>query len=248
MAEEIAVLIIEDEELWVRSLAANLDDFGFTLVGTAQNFEAAIAALNRNDYDIVLLDIHLHGRDSGIELGRMVHTLYQKPFIFITASTNTPTIQAAVEARPSAYLTKPVHPASLFVTIQTAIQNFTNQVTALSPKEPVNQESFFVKQGDKYRKIYWKDVVSLSSEKNYTGLLSAGEGATYFIRSTLPKTLRFLVPAILQNNFVQVNRSEVVQVSFIDEFSKNEVRTAYKTFTVTEGYQKELREKLNIIS
>jgi hypothetical protein len=91
-------------------------------------------------------------------------------------------------------------------------------------------------------------VVSLSSEKNYTGLLSCSDGATYFIRSTLPKTLRFQVPASLQKNFVQVNRSEVVQVSFIDEFSKNEVRTAYKTFTVTEGYQKELREKLNIIS
>jgi DNA-binding LytR/AlgR family response regulator len=248
MHEEISVLIIEDEPLWALSLKTNLDAFGFRVVGTAADFESAIAALNQKNYDIVLLDIHLNGRESGIELGRLVHTLYHKPFIFITASYDAQTAQSAVAVRPSAYLTKPVHPASLFVAIQSAIQNFTSQVTVLSPKENMTNDSFFVKQGDKYKKVYWKDVVALRSEKNYTGVLSAPDGSMFYIRSTLPKTLRFLVPSDLQKNFVQVNRSEAVQLSFIQELSKDEVKTKFEVFRVTEGYIRELKEKLHIIS
>ncbi len=248
MQEEIAVLIIEDEELWAKSLTLNLDEFGFSIAGTAGNFEAAVFALNKKNYDIVLLDIHLNGRESGIELGKMVHDFYQKPFIFITASFDAATAKIAVTARPSAYLTKPVHPASLFTAIQTAIQNFSTKTTAHSPKEPVKEESFFVKQGDKYKKVFWKDVVCLRSEKNYTGLLNAADGSTSYIRSTLPKTLRYLVPGCLQEKFVQLNRSEVVQLSFIQELTKDEVITAYKTFTVSESHIKELKEKLRIFS
>jgi DNA-binding LytR/AlgR family response regulator len=248
MQEEISVLIIEDEDLWAKSLTSNLDEFGFTVVGLAPDFESAVSLLNKKNYDIVLLDIHLNGRESGIELGRMIHGMYNKPFIFITASYDAQTAQAAVSARPSAYLTKPVHPASLFVTIQTAIQNFSDQVTALSPRETGDEEAFFVKQGDKYKKIYWKDVVCLSSEKNYTGVLNAADGSTCYIRSTLPKTLKHLVPLSLQKNFVQINRSEVVQVNYIKELERDEVKTSYKSFIVTEGYLKELKERLRIIS
>lgn len=248
MQEEISVLIIEDEDLWAKSLTSNLGEFGFTVVGVAPDFESAVTLLNKKDYDIVLLDIHLNGKESGIELGRMIHNMYHKPFIFITASYDALTAQAAVSARPSAYLTKPVHPASLFVTIQTAISNFSDQVIALSPKDPASEDAFFVKQGDKYKKVYWKDVVCLSSEKNYTGVLNAADGSTCYIRSTLPKTLRHLVPQSLQKNFVQLNRSEAVQISYIQELEKDEVKTIYKSFLVTEGYLKELKERLRIIS
>lgn len=247
MQEEISVLIIEDEELWARSLAANLDDFGFTVAGTANNFETAITALNQRNYDIVLLDIHLNGKESGIEIGKMINTLYHKPFIFITGSMNNEVASAALQARPSAYLNKPVNPTSLFVTLQAAIRNFNDHISA--PKNADNQnDSFFVKQGDKYKKVFWKDVVCLRSEKNYTGVLNATDNTVCYIRSTLPKTLRYLVPLALQSHFVQVNRSEVVQLSFITELAKDEVKTAYKTFAVTESFMKELKEKLHILS
>ena len=248
MQEAISVLLIEDEALWAQSISANLEEFGFSVAGVATDFESAVAALNKQNYDVVLLDIHLNGRESGIELGRMIYSFYHKPFIFVTASYDAQTAQAAVSARPSAYLTKPVHPASLFVTIQTALQNFSAQQVAPPSGGPLLNDSFFVKQGDKYKKIFWKDVVFLRSEKNYTGVFNAADGAMAVIRSTLPKTLRFLVPSALQDGFVQINRSEVVQVRYILELEKDEVKTAFKSFTVTESFQKGLKEKLHIIS
>ncbi|HEX2606509.1 MAG TPA: response regulator transcription factor [Flavisolibacter sp.] len=247
MQEEISVLIIEDEPLWAKSIQSNLDDFGFRVVGLASNFEEAVTALNRKDYDVVLMDIHLHGKETGIELGKMVSTLYHKPFIFITASYDAQLAQEAVAVKPSAYLTKPVHPASLFATIQSAIQNFHGQNTAVSPAEAALNDSFFVKQGEKYKKIFWKDIVSLHSEKNYTGVLNAKDNHTYFIRSTLPKTLRFLVPQHLQSGFIQINRSEVIQLAFIQELTREEIKTSLRSYVVTEGYMKELKERLRIL-
>ncbi|RYY98295.1 MAG: response regulator [Chitinophagaceae bacterium] len=247
MTDEISVLIIEDEPLWVQGLAQNLDAFGFSVAGTAHDFESGARALSTLPYDIVLLDIHLQGRESGIELGQLLSTIYQKPFIFITASYDAVTARNALRARPSAYLTKPVNPASLFATIQSALLNFSAREAAPAAREAAAPDSFFVKQGDKYKKLFWKDVVSLRSEKNYTGVLNAADGTTSFIRSTLPKTLRYLVPAELQDSFIQVNRGEVVQVSFIRELTRDGVRTPFGSFPVTESYLKPLKEKLRIL-
>jgi DNA-binding LytR/AlgR family response regulator len=247
MQEDTRVLIVEDEELWAKSLCTNLQDFGFKVVDTANNFHLAVTAFNKRDYDIVLLDIHLDGRESGIELGHMLYKLYHKPFIFITASYDAQTAHTAVAAQPSAYLTKPVHPASLFATIQTAIRNFSENQVGKFAKETLNEDSFFVKQGEKYKKIYWQDIVCLRSEKNYTGLLSSADSITYYIRSTLPKTLRYLIPANMQDNFMQINRSEAIQLSFIKELFKDQIYTSFGTFTVSESHQKTLKERLRIL-
>ncbi|RYY89793.1 MAG: response regulator [Chitinophagaceae bacterium] len=247
MQEEIAVLIIEDEDLWVRSLTNNLDAFGFRIAGTAGDLPSAIQALTDCQYDIVLLDIHLGGRESGIELGHIIHARHNKPFIYITASYDAVTAQAAIKAHPSAYLTKPVNPATLFATIQTALLNFSSRIAAQPGKEAEPVDSFFVKQGDKYKKIFWKDVVGLRSEKNYTGVLNVVDGTTSYLRSTLPKTLRYLVPGHLQDRFIQINRAEAVQLAFIQEFARDEVRTPLGNFSVTESYLRNLKEKLRIL-
>ena len=108
MHQEIKVLIIEDEEIWMKSIATTLHDFGYTVSGIADNFEAAVELFNYADYDIALLDINLNSKNKGIELGRMMCTYYRKPFIFLTGSSDRHTLNDAINAGPSAYLTKPV--------------------------------------------------------------------------------------------------------------------------------------------
>ena len=246
LSEELSVLIIEDEEIWSSSLADNLQEFGFLIAGIANNFELAISLLNTTYYDIVLLDININHKNSGIELGKMIYQLYKKPFIFITASQDSHTSTEAIAAHPSAYLIKPVNPVSLFVTIQSAIANYQNNVTAHTATD--DYSSFFVKQGNKYKKIDWNDVVYLSSEKKYTGIFNALDASEYFIRSTLPKTLNYIIPKNLQKNFVQINRAEIVNIGFVQELIGDELKTKFKTLNVTESYFKELKERLNIIT
>ena len=248
MQEEINILIIEDEPIWVRAITDSLDYLGYSVAGTAGNFENAISLLNTAVYDLVLLDINLGTRNSGLELGSMVNKLYKKPFIFITGNADALTIHQAIGSNPSAYLIKPVKTETLAAAIQNAINNF-NHGNAAPLKTPPETEQgfFFIKQGSKYKKLEWKNILSLRSEKNYTMLFCAEDLTEYPIRSTLSRTLRFTVPRQLQRNFVQVNRSEAVQLSFIREIRNEEVRTTHGTFTITEGYLPGMRAAMQVV-
>ncbi|MES2704912.1 MAG: response regulator transcription factor [Bacteroidota bacterium] len=243
----ISVLIVEDEEIWTRTLQLILADFGFSVVKAVSTVEDALEAFGSCEYDIILMDIHLNGKSSGIELAKIVRKLYNKPFIFITASKEHSVMQAA-ESQPSAYLPKPINPSSLFIAIQNAINNFNNNETAGQSKEDESFSSFFIKQGNRYKKIDWKDVSFLSAGKNYVSVYNTIDKTEYYIRSSLQKTLQHIIPRQLQKQFIQVNRSEAVQLSYIQEFVNDEVKTSFKSFPVSESYSKELRQKLNIVS
>jgi DNA-binding LytR/AlgR family response regulator len=246
--ENIAVLIVEDEQIWIHNLQLVLKDFGFSVVKTVSTAEDALAAFGSCEYDIILMDINLNGKNSGIELGKIVHQMYKKPFIFITASQDQHSIQEAAHAHPSAYLPKPINPSSLFIAIQNAINNFSTQQPASFSNNEESYSSFFIKQGARYKKIDWKDVAYLVAGKNYISIFNSADKTEYYIRSSLQKTLQYIIPKQLQKQFVQVNRSEIVQLPFIQEIMNNEVKTAYKNLIVSDIYSKELKNRLNIVS
>lgn len=248
MHEEIRVVIIDDEDIWLRSIAATLNDFGYTVAGTADNFEQAVSLIANQDYDIVLLDVNINGKNRGIELGKMLTSVYKKPFVFLTGSSDNHTLKEAIEAGPSAYLTKPVHPASLAATVQTAINNFTNKMEPAAAMATENNPFFFIKQGNKYKKIEWLNVVFLRSDKNYTIIYNGLDKMEYYVRSTLSRTLNMVIPASLRQNFVQVNRGEAVHTRYIQELANDEVHTTNHTFTVTESYTALLKKAITILT
>jgi DNA-binding LytR/AlgR family response regulator len=248
MENVISVLIVEDEEIWTRTLQLILKDFGYSIARAVNNVEDALSAFGECDYDIILMDIHLNGKNSGIELGKIVRNLYKKPFIFITASREH-TVKDAAESGPSAYLPKPINPSSLFIAIQNAINNFNTGQEAVPQKGDEDTfSSFFIKQGNRYKKVDWNDVSYLSAGKNYVSVFNTIDKTEYFIRSSLQRTLQQIIPKHLQKNFIQVNRSEAVQLSFIHELANDEVKTAYKNFPVSESYNKELKSRMKIVS
>ncbi len=244
----ITILIVEDEEIWIQNLKFILEDLGYVIAGVARRVEDALEMFADIEYDIVLMDINLNGKNSGIELGKMISQVYKKPLIFITANEGHH-LKAAEEACPSAYLPKPLNISSLYFAIQNAINNFSNNSsTPLPQKDPETLYSFFVKQGNKYKKINWNDVVYLTAGKNYIGIFNASDKTEYHIRGSLQKTLQHIIPSLMQKSFVQINRSEVIQLSFILEVTADEIKTAYGTFSVTDGFAKDLKSRLNIVS
>ena len=153
----------------------------------------------------------------------------------------------AAMVNPSAYLTKPVNPSSLFIAIQSAINNFSNNRAPASTSKEEAFSSFFVKQGTRYKKIDWKDVAYMSAGKNYISVFNTADKTEYFIRSSIQKALQHLIPKQMQQQFVQINRAEVVQFSYITEVANDEVKTAHKSFVVSDTFMKDFRNRMNII-
>jgi len=248
MTNDISVLIIEDEETWMQQIRYNLDQFGYKIAGHAYAVDDALKAIMSDNYDIALLDINLNGKNSGIELGKIIGNNLKKPFIFITSSVHDDIIAETAAARPSAFLTKPFTPAALYISIQSAIHHFSaGQQAAIAIKPSASLNSFFVKLGTKYIRIDWQNVVCLRSEINHTQIITADKN-TYLIRSSLQKTIQHIIPQELKNNFVQINRAEVLQVSFIEKITGFEAIAGRQTYTITDTYIKSVKQQLNIIS
>lgn len=248
MQNDISVLVVEDEETWSRKLTYDLGQFGFHIVACADCVEDALPAIRANNFDIALLDINLGGKNSGIELGKLINESVKKPFIFITGSINDDILEETASARPSAFLTKPFNPASLYISIQSAIHHFS----AARPATPANDvtagaDCFFVKIGNKYARIDWQNVVCLRSERNYTSIITSDD-TSYMIRSSLNRTLQYIIPEALKANFIQVNRAEVLNRKYITALIGDEVITAHQSFSITDAFVKSVRQHLNIIS
>lgn len=249
MNELIKVIIIEDQEVWFKTLQLYLNDFGFEIIANASDTNDAINIISKNDYDIALVDINLKDNSNGIELGKMLSSVYNKPFIFITGNQDSHTLEQAIQAKPSAYLLKPVNKTSLLVAIQNAIQNHQQQTLPASTEKQNEVKDFvFVKTGNKYKKIYWKDVVSLSSDGNYTKLFCSAEKQDFFIRSTVPNTVKYYLPVTIQNKFVQINRSQMVNIDFMNEVTNDSIVTPFGTFVYSGLQVKELKKRLNILN
>lgn len=242
-SDEIRVLVIEDEPSWSTIISASLSSFGYTVSGIADNYTSAIHLLNTAIYDVVLLDVSLDGQNSGIELGKLLHQQHHKPFVYITGNVSTHTTAQILQTHPAAYLLKPIQPTALVTAVQSALRNESNATATRS-----DDDMLFVKQGNRYKRIDWKNVVYLSSDKKYTAIYNSADKTEYYIRSSLSNTLSYIIPPHLRSNFVQVNRADAVGISYVHEMKGNEVITGYKTFQLTEAYIAQVRKTLKVIS
>lgn len=64
------ILIVEDEPLTAFDTETMLADFGYEIVATVDDFEAAIERLEQEVVHLVIADVRLHGEDRGLELAR----------------------------------------------------------------------------------------------------------------------------------------------------------------------------------
>ncbi len=116
------ILIVDDDESLRRVLEVQLQQSGFD-ADSAASADQAMSVLGTRAYDLVLTDLKMPGV-SGIDLLRQIRLRY--PELIIIVLTAFGTIETAVEAMKAGayhYLTKPVHPDELTLTISRALEH-----------------------------------------------------------------------------------------------------------------------------
>lgn len=99
--------IVEDESAGAQDIAASLESMGYIVTGQTDRGETAIRQVEELRPDLVLMDIHLQGQMNGIETAAYIHTHFDTPVVFISAHSDTLTMQSAVKAQAYGYLIKP---------------------------------------------------------------------------------------------------------------------------------------------
>lgn len=117
----VNLMLVEDERIVAFDLKRQLQGFGYRVDKVVASGEQAVALLDDDVPDLVVMDIHLEGAIDGIEAAQRIHTRYGVPVVFLTAYAEDDTLRRALESRPFGYLVKPCEARELHATIQMAL-------------------------------------------------------------------------------------------------------------------------------
>jgi CheY-like chemotaxis protein len=108
--EAVKIAIIEDEVILTMALTLMLEDWGHLVVGSADSEPGAMVLVKDKRPDLVVMDIRLGRRDSGLLAARLIRASSDVPIVFCTAYADSPPIQAQVAAIGNTHLLgKPVN-------------------------------------------------------------------------------------------------------------------------------------------
>ena len=119
---EYKVLLAEDERNLRTIVSTYLSKQGF-MVDAVSNGEEAIAAINRNVYELIILDIMMPGQD-GIAVCKYIRKKYDVPVIFLTALNQEQDIVNGYEVGADEYVTKPVSMPILVAKMNALIKRY----------------------------------------------------------------------------------------------------------------------------
>ena len=78
------VLIVEDEPNYSDTLEMFVEELGYEVLGVCASGKDALEVFHETKPDLVLMDIHLEGELSGIDLARIFQGHGPMPIIFIS--------------------------------------------------------------------------------------------------------------------------------------------------------------------
>ncbi len=114
------ILAVDDEPAILRLVRATLQAAGYAVI-TAERGEEALAALEAERPDIVILDLMMPGMD-GFETLRRIRSESQVPVIMLTARAGDADKLRGLQGGADDYLTKPFNPDELAARVQAVLR------------------------------------------------------------------------------------------------------------------------------
>jgi len=115
------ILIVEDEAIVAADLAGKLGRLGYEISGTTGFAEDAVNQAREQRPDLVLMDIRLAGTMDGVEAAEIIRREFDLPVIFLTAHSDSATLERAKLTGPFGYILKPFEERELATNIEMAL-------------------------------------------------------------------------------------------------------------------------------
>ncbi len=117
----VRILVVEDETIVSLDIEHRLRTMGYQVTGLALTGAEALTLARRAPPDIVLMDIRLQGPMSGIEAAEELRAEMDVPIVYLTAYTDSATLERARISEPFGYVLKPFEDRELSITIEIAL-------------------------------------------------------------------------------------------------------------------------------
>jgi DNA-binding NtrC family response regulator len=128
------ILIVEDESLVGHHLKLIITAAGYKVTGISESVEEALASIDEQIPDLVLLDIHLKGPANGIDLARKL-TARNMAFVYLTANFQGTLLEEAKSTLPFGFIVKPFREDDLLTTLDVAFYRHQNSLESRHQQE-----------------------------------------------------------------------------------------------------------------
>jgi DNA-binding NtrC family response regulator len=174
----LSILIIDDEPYLPHQFARYLKKHGYE-VYTAPDGEAGLQELQKNDIDLVLLDLRLP-RMEGLEVLRQIRKIDQDlPVVILTAYGNVASAVAAMKLGAADYLLKGFDLDELLLVVQRALDTsaMSRELRQLRRERSDNYHfSHIIGYSERMRKVF--DLVARVARNDMASVLIMGESGT----------------------------------------------------------------------
>ena len=211
------ILVVEDEELYADKLEMLVEKLGYEHLATVDNSHHALAILETDVPDLILMDIYLLGEHDGIELAEIIQKNHLIPIIFITSLQDDLTFKRASRTNPLNFIIKPFNELQLQRTIELTVKklnagilNSANQTAGEWENDFLFQNHFFIKTRQRLEKVAVESVLYLEADGHYCQVHTSEKK---FLVRTASKELLKRLPESL---FIQTHRSFWVNIKKVD--------------------------------
>jgi PAS domain S-box-containing protein len=142
---DVRVMIVDDDALVAFHLQKTILSLGYEVSGIFASGEEAIAEVPRQKPDVILMDVQLRDKLSGIETAKLIREQHAIPVVFVSAFSDDVMLMQACMTEPYGYLIKPVKERELHATIEMALykgkmdKQYKNLTRVLYAVRDVNQ-------------------------------------------------------------------------------------------------------------
>jgi DNA-binding LytR/AlgR family response regulator len=240
--EKIRILIVEDDMIIAANISLQLSNLGYEVTGIETKAEEAIHHALEAKPDIILMDIQLKGKTTGIDVAHAIRKYLDIPLIYLTANADDATFQKARETQPYAFISKPFTNLNLERTIalvEEKIKEKREQVSVEDTFVDSQEDRIFIRNNNKLIKVMLDDILYVEADRNYCKITT--EAQTYLVVSPLNKFCEKIDP----RHFVRVHRSFVVNFSKMDAVAESFVEVKGRLIPIGKQYKEDLHKLLN---
>ena len=245
------ILVVEDESIVAKDIKNSLENLGYEVPATVNSGDSALKEVDDSKPDLVLMDIMLKGKMTGIECADIIKKQYKMPIIFLTAYADDNTLEKAKITEPYGYIIKPFKEKELQTTIEMTLYKYKKDEEVKKERDlycsivenKESKDSIFVRADYRLNKINFSDIYYIEALKDYVVINTLNN--SYTTHTTMKEMVRILP----SKDFVRIHRSFIVNINKIYSIKYPDlvIEDKMKVLPIGGLYRKELYNRLNMI-